>query len=165
MLDIKRILIPVDFSNEARMAVEWAVFLLRKTSEASLILLHVFPYSQYADHVTWENQLDDHLLERRWDTERRELERWQENIPSPIRSDFIVGAGSVASAVRRACDRYKIDLVVMITRSRQGLWRMIRPNTSERVVRVAPCPVLVLHLDGKSGRRRTLERNHEISRV
>ena len=142
MKNVKRILVPVDFSAESNFAVEWAVFLLRNTPEAAIHLLHVFSYRRYADYMVWnDNQVDE-----RWDDEKRELERWQDKIPNPIKSDFIIAAGPVARAVQDACAKYAIDLIVMITRSRRGLPRLLRPNTSEEIVRVAPCPALVLHV-------------------
>lgn len=42
-----------------------------------------------------------------------------------------------------------VDPAVMTTHGRHGLSRMVHPNLIEKVVRVAPCPVLVLHLNPK----------------
>ncbi len=142
MIDIKRILVPVDFSYEARKAVEWAIALLKNTPGAVLFLFHAIS-PPYADYMAWKHGATDH----HWDQERQELDRWTQNIPSTIHSDYIVADGPVAPAVRQTCDTLKIDMIVMITRERHGLSGLFKPNTGERIVRSAPCPILVLHLN------------------
>jgi nucleotide-binding universal stress UspA family protein len=58
--------------------------------------------------------------------------------------------GDLAGEVVYLCGKEKIDLVVMTTHGRQGLTRIVHPNLSEKIVRTAPCPVLVLHLNPRT---------------
>lgn len=142
MIDINRILVPVDFSHEARFALDWAIQLLKSKSNASLFLYHVSPPSTYlAAPVDWH--VDE--LEKPNPAHKKYIENWLEHIPSHIHSDFLLSQGSVSSDISHFCKRYFIDLIVVVAREHHGLSRWIRHNTCENIVRGACCPVLVLH--------------------
>ncbi len=51
--------------------------------------------------------------------------------------------------VTTLCSKHDVDLVVMATWGRHGLQRVVHPDVTEKVVRSAPCPVLVLHRNPK----------------
>jgi nucleotide-binding universal stress UspA family protein len=48
-------------------------------------------------------------------------------------------------------DDHDVDLVVMGTHGRRGVSRLVLGSVTERVVRMAPCPVLVVHRDDADG--------------
>jgi nucleotide-binding universal stress UspA family protein len=141
MINISRILVPIDFSQEARFALDWAVQLLNKKSNASIFLYHVEPATPYLKpNVHWNvDGLDDDTGSRRY------LESWLHKIPSHIHSDFLVGHDSITEDISYFCRRHFIDMIVMVAREHHGLSRWVRHNTCESIVRAASCPVLVLH--------------------
>ena len=53
----------------------------------------------------------------------------------------------------RLARELEIDLIVIATRGRTGLKHLALGSTAERVVRHAPCPVLVVHPQGRPARR------------
>ena len=53
----------------------------------------------------------------------------------------------------RLARRLEIDLIITATRGRTGLKHLALGSTAERVVRHAPCPVLVVHPSAGSARR------------
>lgn len=153
MVNFKRVLVPVDFSSESGLAVKWAICLLRDTRGATIFLLHVFHWVTYPICVAGcmcAVAVEDDCERLKWEKEKKELEGWQEKIPDSIGSDVIVETGCLATAVRRACERYAVDLVIMTKRTRCSLSRLFHPHACIRIVRSAPCPVLVLHLDRKT---------------
>jgi len=62
-------------------------------------------------------------------------------------------AGRPYDQICRIARRLKIDLIITATRGRTGLKHLALGSTAERVVRHAPCPVLVLHTSIGSTRR------------
>jgi nucleotide-binding universal stress UspA family protein len=141
-MDINRILVPVDFSHEARFALDWAIQLLRSKSNGSIFLYHVFPPSTY---LTAPMDWDVDGLEKPDIPLKKNIQNWLERIPSNIHSDFLLSQGSVTSDVSHFCKHYFIDLIVIVARGHHGLSRWIRHNTCENIVRGATCPVIVLH--------------------
>jgi nucleotide-binding universal stress UspA family protein len=59
-----------------------------------------------------------------------------------VRSEIVVG--HPAEQIVLAAERNKADLVVMGTRGRSSFARWMLGSVSERVLRYAPCPVLVV---------------------
>lgn len=145
MMRLKNILVPIDFSKEAELAVEWAVMLGKEEPEATLFLLHVlFPMP------TVESGMALGMLgEAAQEQAREQLEKWRRKIPPALSTVAFVKWGDPVEQIGAICAENDIDLVVMTTRGRQGVTRMVHPNLTEKVVRIAPCPVLALHLNQK----------------
>lgn len=141
---LQRILVPVDFTDDARLALDWAVRMLRQEETGAIYLLHVLSRSAFMDYsVGWNGG----FLRTEWEEEKHAIENWQERIPPPIHSEVLLDAGAVPAAVRRACEKNSIDAVVMAVHEHRGLSALLRPDTGGRIVRLAPCPALVLHLN------------------
>ena len=69
---------------------------------------------------------------------------------SPARA--LVRTGPAASTIGQTAIDEHVDLVVVGTHGRSGLDRLIVGSVAERVVRVAPCPVLVVKTPDASER-------------
>jgi len=147
MYRAKRILVPIDFSPESKLALAWAVIVAQQEPDALIQLCYVYPGTIAPvgpetlgfDYAAWEA------------AERKSLEiklkRFQRRIPKDIRSSCSLAKGSVAEEVRRLCEKKAIDLIVMTTHGRRGFSRLVHGSTMEEIARLAPCPVLVLHLN------------------
>jgi nucleotide-binding universal stress UspA family protein len=142
MFDLKRILVPVDFSEESEFALEWAVKLGAQEKTATIFLVHVLPY--VLDPTYLMNWTDD-LVGFRWDQAKKDLVEWTKKVPRSIPCFPILCKGGIGEQIQRVCDEKKVDLVIMTSRERRGLARIIHPNASEATVRLVSCPVLVLH--------------------
>jgi len=149
MLKLKKILVPVDFSKEAELALEWAVKLAKEEREATIYLLRVLAWIP----ITEPGSVDiTRIVEAERDVAKKKLEAWRRKIPPPLSSEGIIVDGNLVREIVATCEKNGIDLVVMTTHGRHGLKRLAHPNVSEQVVRDAPCPVLVLHLTPKMRR-------------
>lgn len=147
MFKAKRILVPVDFSMESVLAVEWAVMLAKDDPDATIELCHVIsnviaPVGPDAIAFGYNDVLD--AQEK---TAKRGLEELQSRIPKKIFSAYTIAQGSIAAEVARLSQQKGIDMVVMTTQGRRGLSHILQGSTTEETVRLAPCPVLVLHLN------------------
>jgi len=57
----------------------------------------------------------------------------------------------IAHCILRAADDLKADLVVMGTRGRSGLRRLVLGSVAERVLRISPCPVMLIRGEDGEG--------------
>jgi nucleotide-binding universal stress UspA family protein len=139
-----KILCPVDFSPGSREALRVAVELVRDSS-AALVLAHVselLPWSMRGDF-----QLSPAISQGIVDSEQAELARWQvlakELGAREVAVRFLTGVpwDQIVTVARN--DR-AIDLVVMGTHGRTGLAHVLLGSVAEKVVRHAPCTVLVV---------------------
>jgi len=55
------------------------------------------------------------------------------------------GEGDPVAVIQKTAEDEAIDLIAMTTEGRQGLGDLVRGSDTERVVKQAPCPVLVRH--------------------
>jgi nucleotide-binding universal stress UspA family protein len=139
--DLKRIVVTTDFSEESKKAFPYAMAFARKF-EASLVLLYIVP-----GHLPAElSHIGVVLEERRLVEEARErLPRFRQAELDPhLRVEPLVLNGGVAHEVCRMADVQGADLIVMATHGHTGLKHFIIGSVTEKVVRHAPCPVLVV---------------------
>jgi nucleotide-binding universal stress UspA family protein len=147
-MQIKNILVPVDFSECSDHAVEYALYLAEKY-EAEMTLLHVIVLFQGESHK--KKKLDDY----------EELVREKEKSGLDKINALHKNAGNrgvtVNSEVARDITEYQailefiagnnIDLVVMGTHGRTGIKKWIYGSVAEKIVRLSPAPVLTIQHD------------------
>jgi nucleotide-binding universal stress UspA family protein len=61
-----------------------------------------------------------------------------------IQTDIIVATKSVSSEIVDYADKYSVDLIIVGTRGRSGLKRMLLGSVASEVVKYADCPVLII---------------------
>lgn len=144
---LQRILVPVDFTRESELALEWAIRLVSNDSQSVIFLLHVLSEPPIPHDPLYERYWGECWIVKEWDEAKKKIEQWRQHVPSTISSVALTVKGDLAREVCFFCLKERIDLVVMTTHGRHGLTRVIKPNLSEKVVRIAPSPVLVLHLN------------------
>jgi nucleotide-binding universal stress UspA family protein len=147
---MKRILVPTDFSEQARNAFEVAVAIARQTG-AAIKLLHVveMPYAYTSFNVTGEVQSGNgmeqlYTLKLLEATKHRmaELERSVEHEGVEVVQE--VDSDNVNRKIRRVINDDKVDLVVMGSKGASGMNEFLIGSNTEKVVRTADCPVLTV---------------------
>jgi universal stress protein A len=144
-LDVRNVLVPVDFSDNAEAAVERAADLAQKFG-AKVHLLHVVePASFVNDLRNVPFTLSDKQLEA---TATTELEALATRFIDPeVQASWAVKRGKGYQEIVKAAKQLKADMIVISTHGYTGLKHTIMGGTAERVVRHAPCPVLVLRAE------------------
>ena len=141
---IHRILVPTDFSDGARHALDYAVEQARAFA-ASLVLAHAHtPPMIYAPEGV--------MLTPLWDEPelRAQLADSLAKLAAEVRERGIAEVstqlldGTPWQEIVRAAAEDKCDLIVMGTHGRGGLKHLFLGSVAERVVRKAPCPVLTV---------------------
>ena len=152
---LKKILVPVDYSACSRGAMEYALFLAERF-DAEIEVLHIaeIPLGEEEHTVvkpdTGEKQLlSELIMQQAVKAETEFLSPFVRNTTIPIEKSLLKGRpGKVI--VEAAVDR-GADLIVMGTHGRSGFDRLIMGSVTERVLRSAPCPVVVVrHPDDES---------------
>jgi nucleotide-binding universal stress UspA family protein len=60
-----------------------------------------------------------------------------------LAGEIVVVHGTPSQEILDTAKRYQVDLIVMGTHGRTGLPHILLGSVAEKVVRLAPCPVLV----------------------
>lgn len=124
MININRILCPIDMSPQSAGAVRYAVALAR-AHEAQLILLHC------------ANGIDV----------RQDVEAFvKQYVGSSDWRLIVTSADDVGDEIMTQAQAEKVELIVMRSRRRPHRAALLG-STAESVCRNAPCPVLVMHHD------------------
>ncbi|MEE3325774.1 MAG: universal stress protein [Myxococcota bacterium] len=140
---IRRILVPIDFSEYANAVVEWAAHLAEE-HQSEIVLLHVYhlpvEFRQVegaylpADFWTSMNEESKEQLARYGDRLRERGLDVKE----------VTREGYPATAIEEEISEVNADLVVIGSRGRTGLSHLLLGSIAERVVQKAPCPVLTV---------------------
>ncbi len=134
----KNILFATDFSSAANCAMRYAAG-FAKSFGAKLYALHVKEPANYAlPPEMWESaqlaqDMEIHSLR---DAVKREFPE--------IAPEVLAGQGGLWTALSLAIEAYQIDLLVVGTRGRTGVEKVILGSQAEEILRRAPCPVLTV---------------------
>jgi nucleotide-binding universal stress UspA family protein len=157
MMQVKRILVPTDFSESSQCALRHATELARKFG-AELVLTHI--RTPYADDP---NRPEYHFFdEGRYSAfVTEELSRTSEGISSDHVVRTLVGRDvSPANGILRVAEENQADLIVMGTHGRTGLGHFFLGSVAEKVVRHARLPVMTV-----SSKREGYRDNHRYQRI
>lgn len=136
-LTLKRILVPVDFSECSRRALKYAGALASRLN-AQITLLHVVKTTYPGSHAETVLRLLAEMHRRA----ENQLGRWAKSeLPNPARVETVESC-SVPETISQAAKRLASDLIVIGTHRYRGLKRLFKGGTTEKVVRQSPCPVL-----------------------
>ncbi len=145
MINLKRILVPTDFSEHSRNALRYAAAFANRFG-AEIYLLHVFQdLSIFQPDAVTAGPPAAAPLEEMLAAARAALERslQESNVKGlPVHPE--VCEGSPFEEIVTFAKEKDIDLIVMGTHGRGWLAHVLLGSVTEKVVRKAPCPVLTV---------------------
>ncbi len=150
MIQLRRVLVPVDFSECSERAMEYAQEFCEKY-DAALHLLHVLEV-----HVSSTPQFTMGLAVP--DRQEESFELAQQKLEEYPNKDWAANREVVRATVHgspfveivKYAKDQEIDVIVVGTHGRTGLSHVFLGSVAENVVRQTPCPVLVV---GQKGRQ------------
>ncbi len=134
----RNILFATDFSPASARAIPY-VKRLAEHNDADLVALHVRPpaVNPMTQRATWPDE----------ETIRKENEESREILLrtfAGIRTNAIFEEGDIRSLIQNAIKKNNIDLVVIGTRGRTGLGKLLLGSVAEEIFSTVTCPVLTV---------------------
>ena len=134
----RNILFATDFSSAAAHAIPY-VKRIAKHYDANLVALHVRPpaVNPMTQPASWPDE----------ETIRKENEEYREQLLDTFagtRTTALIEEGDVQSQLQEAMAKNNTDLVVIGTRGRTGLGKMLLGSVAEEIFRTVTCPVLTV---------------------
>jgi nucleotide-binding universal stress UspA family protein len=144
---MKRILVPVDFSPFSEKAQQIAVHLAQKTG-AKLLLLHVvYTPLEWASLTVRQQEEYPETVAYTVEAEIKLAKLAESRLFQTTDLEFRVVHGTPYQQVVQQATRFKVDLIVMGTHGNEKTDRPFVGSNSQRVIRMAPCPVLSVKAD------------------
>ncbi len=143
-LQVQRILVPIDFSEHSKHALQYAVSFAKQFG-SELLLIHVVEQQVYPADLSFgqivvpgfERELRDHA--------KKELDGLiKSSTVKGIKVHAIVESGKPFLEILDAAEDEEIDLIIIATHGHTGVEHLLFGSTAEKVVRKASCPVLVV---------------------
>jgi universal stress protein A len=149
MADYRTIVVPYDFSDHSRAALDAARDLARRLG-SELHLLHVvytpayvYPYPAYLGVEATPPPIDLAEILRSVTKSLDEVAAELEPSIGKVGSHVVQG-GSIADSICDYAESLRADLIAMGTHGRTGLAHVFLGSVAERTLRKAPCPVLTV---------------------
>jgi nucleotide-binding universal stress UspA family protein len=142
-MTIQHILVPIDFSPDADRALDYAIA-LAQTFQARLMLLHVLHLTPWVvGEVTAAPSLEAYWQGVEADAQQQMQAARARVEHAGLFCDSLITQGVPYQTIVDLAGNRGIDLIVMGTHGRTGLLHVLLGSVAERVVQLAPCPVLV----------------------
>lgn len=139
-LMVKNILVPVDFSRTSLEALRYAIPIARRF-HAKISLLHVIVELPYPPELGFTAKSENEILES---VENRMDRLANMTMTRGIYKRRFVRVGNAAEAITLVAREEKCDLIILTTHGWTGFKHFTMGSTAEKVVRLAPCPVLAV---------------------
>ncbi|HEX4004338.1 MAG TPA: universal stress protein [Candidatus Acidoferrales bacterium] len=150
MLPPKVIVSPIDFSSHSQEAFETATDLAKQFG-AQLLLVHAVPAITKLPSATSIFHEAEFEQELHKDAEQRLKALAEQCAEKGVEARTEVGiANDVGMEILRIAEHNSADLIVIATHGMTGWHRLAFGSVTDKVVRLASCPVLVLRAKPES---------------
>lgn len=144
MIKLRTILVGVDFSEHARVAVTYAAE-FAKMFKAEVILCHVVQPPDLISQIppSGEGYFPPNLAQLEEDAAKTECKKLISEF-ALARVRVVTPSGTPFVELVRMAKREQADLLIIGTHGRGAVAHMLLGSVAEKVVRKAPCPVLTV---------------------
>ena len=148
MTNIKKILVAIDFSENASKIVDSAFFFANKLG-AELSIVHVVEgldkYSGFViPHISLGN-LEQDLLKGAELKMEDFIDEHLAGKKTPVPYKYKVLVGDVGDELKKYAAQENCDLLIIGTHGHKGLEKTLFGSIAEEVLKSAPCPVLTVN--------------------
>ncbi|MCH9656302.1 MAG: universal stress protein, partial [Planctomycetes bacterium] len=146
MIEMKKILIPTDFSETSQAATQYAVELAKKF-DAKIYLLHVIE-----DPIVYMPMFESYAMPPKEDFEsfaETRLDNWiLDDDKGELEMETKWVHGNPFVDILKFAKKEDVDLIVVGTHGRSFTAHLLLGSVAEKVVRKASCPVLTVRPQG-----------------
>jgi nucleotide-binding universal stress UspA family protein len=146
-MQIKQILVPTDFSENAGLAVSYAVE-LAKQSSAKLHLLHIPVVPTYLLMDLSYNPGPEAVTRILNDSQEALDEQAKGIAAAGVEYLAAIREGTVHEVIRDYAKEHDVDLVVIGTHGRTGISKLMYGSVTERVLKTVHTPIVVIPPEG-----------------
>ena len=146
MLEIRRILCPIDFSDDSRHALAHATA-VAKWYGAPITLLHVSHPEAFTNPPLLFDELPRGaaMIESALEAAEEQMPKWSQSVTAAgVDVETLVERGDPVKHILARAAALRADLVVMGTHGRSGFERLLLGSVTEKVLRKASCPVMAV---------------------
>ena len=141
----KKILFCTDFSENADRAFGYAVEEAQHNAGCELHLLHVIPEPPAQFWKGYIYEVDENVDERaKRDIDAKLAEAYRSRVPEGLPLVIAMRIGEAGHKILDFIGECGVDLVILGRQGAGKVGKLLFGNVTERVVRKAPCPVLVI---------------------
>ncbi len=141
---MKRILVPVDFSDLATDVLD-AAAKIAKAFDGEVYILHVTMADSFSNDLPPElPALDNPSVDQRI-LEGQDLKAMVHYLTEQnIKAKYDLKYGSVVETIMQEAEKFAADLIVVGSQSHGFLYRTFIGSVSDGVMRQSPCPVMIV---------------------
>lgn len=143
--EVKKILVPVDFSDNAQKIFGAAANVARKFGAELICIFVVQSFVDYdgffIEHMPYLQFQED----IQGSAEKKMVQFMKDNLPKDLAGSSAILVGDVGEEIVALAANDKIDLIVIGTHGYKGLDRVLFGSVAAQVVKTAPCPVLTIN--------------------
>ena len=138
---MKKILVPVDFSDVSKYAAEFAIDLAER-SGAEIVFLHSMHFNYFSDfpHAAGINL--QQMINEVKDAVENRLINFVETFQTKVKVSTETSGMHLVEAVKDTIKEQNIGLVIIGTKGSSGWSELLVGSNTERIVRWANCPVI-----------------------
>lgn len=144
-MQIKKVLVPIDFSENSNQILQEGIWIAQKFDarvEVVFVAQTIQDYSDFFEPHMPIIQFEEDLVA----SAREKMKAFvEENVEPGYRCETRVLAGDVAEVILEHAADENFDLIVMGTHGYKGLEKILFGSVAEKVVKMAPCPVLTIN--------------------
>jgi nucleotide-binding universal stress UspA family protein len=145
MVEVKKILFPVDFSESSNKVLPFVKFMAEKL-EAQVELIHVVrglgDFTGYEMGAAWYSSYEGELLKGG----EKAIERFAEEKMSDMKNvKTVIMVGDIVEKILEHAQKSNTDMIIIGTHGRKGLESIMFGSVARGVVKGASCPVLTIN--------------------
>jgi len=145
-IEFRHLLVPVDFGEHSRRALDAAIELARRFgAELTLVHIYEFPAYVYGGMTYATTDLFAPIEAAARDQLDQTLQEVRAMVPG---AKAVLRRAPVAQGILAVIDEVHPDLVVMGTHGRTGMSHALLGSVAEKIVRLSPAPVLTMRATG-----------------
>lgn len=145
MEEIKKIMVPVDFSDNSVKLLDSAAYVARKFGAKLDIIFVVQSFEDYSGFFVPHMPIAKFEEDMMRGAEEKMEKYVEENIDQEYVNAAQVLSGDVAEEIIGYASSEKINLIIMGTHGYKGFEKILFGSVAEKVVKTAPCPVLTIN--------------------
>jgi nucleotide-binding universal stress UspA family protein len=134
----KRILFCTDFSANADFALDFAIEVAKRREDSTLYIMHVNPYPEYIDGTRGRAKKEKEINKKIEETYLAKLKE------VPHYEIIFKVSSSPYLEILDFIEEKKCDMVILGRHGETGWMKTVVGSTSERVMRRALCPILII---------------------